>query len=77
MGGIRDKVLAAQRAGIRSVILPARNEKDLEEVPARVKEQIEFHAVDRFDQALEVAEARAGRKRTAGRRRPTTRRGRR
>ena len=60
VGGIRDKVLAAQRAGIRAVILPARNEKDLEEVPARVKEQIEFHAVDRFDEALEVAEARRG-----------------
>lgn len=61
VGGIRDKVLAAQRAGIRAVILPTRNEKDLEEVPKRVKEQIEFHAVDNFDQALEVVEAKARR----------------
>jgi len=62
VGGIRDKVLAAQRAGIRAVILPARNARDLEEVPARVKKQIEFHAVEHFDQVLEVAEAKSGKK---------------
>jgi ATP-dependent Lon protease len=67
VGGIRDKVLAAQRAGIRAVILPARNEKDLEEVPARVKEQIEFHAVEHFDQALEVAEATTRRRKSTSR----------
>jgi ATP-dependent Lon protease len=57
VGGIRDKVLAAQRAGIRAVILPMRNMKDLEEVPRKVKQQIEFHAVEHFDQVLEIAEA--------------------
>lgn len=62
VGGIRDKVLAAQRAGIRAVILPARNARDLEEVPARVKKQIEFYAVEHFDQVLEVAEAKSGKK---------------
>ena len=62
VGGIRDKVLAAQRAGIQAVILPARNEKDLEEVPAHVKKQIEFHAVDHFDQALEVVQAKPRRR---------------
>ena len=43
VGGIKEKVLAARRAGIETVILPQRNEKDLEDVPAGVRETLRFH----------------------------------
>jgi ATP-dependent Lon protease len=52
VGGIRDKVLAAHRAGLKSVILPRENEKDLEEVPQQVKEELQFILVDNVDEAL-------------------------
>jgi ATP-dependent Lon protease len=55
VGGIRDKVLAAQRAGIGTVILPRKNEPDLAEVPEPIRRQLEFVLVDHIDQVLEVA----------------------
>jgi len=55
VGGIKDKVLAAMRAGIRRVMLPARNRKDLEEVPAEAKEKIEFVFLQDVDEALRAA----------------------
>ena len=60
VGGIRDKVLAAQRAGIGTVVLPTRNEKDLEEVPAEVRSDVAFVPVDDFDEVLEVVLAGRG-----------------
>jgi ATP-dependent Lon protease len=55
VGGIKDKVLAAMRAGIRRVMLPARNRKDLEEVPAAAKEKMEFVFLEDVDEAVRVA----------------------
>jgi ATP-dependent Lon protease len=55
VGGIKNKVLAAHRAGIREVILPAQNAVDLEEIPASVRQDLTFHPVDRLDDALEIA----------------------
>ena len=55
VGGIRDKVLAAERAGIRTVILPKRNENDLEEVPENIRQAMHFELADHFDEALAVA----------------------
>lgn len=55
VGGIKEKVLAAHRAGIKTIILPADNNKDLEEVPQNVKRKIEFVLVDHMDQVLERA----------------------
>src|SRR5438093_2982658 len=55
VGGIKDKMLAAMRAGIRRVMLPARNRKDLEEVPAEAKEKIEFVFLEDVDEAVRVA----------------------
>jgi ATP-dependent Lon protease len=55
IGGVKEKVLAARRAGIRTVILPRRNEKDLFDVPATVRDEMHFEFVDNLDQVLEVA----------------------
>ncbi len=55
VGGIKNKVLAAHRAGIREVILPAQNAVDLEEIPLSVRQELTFHPVDRLDDALEIA----------------------
>lgn len=55
VGGIRDKVLAAHRAGLRRVILPKENQKDLEEIPPEVKERLEFVFVETIDEALDHA----------------------
>ncbi len=61
VGGIKEKVLGANRAGIETVILPKRNEKDLEDVPPSVRERIKFVFVDTIaevlDQALEPGDA--------------------
>lgn len=52
MGGIKDKVLAAHRAGIKCVILPKRNEKDLEELPANVRTDLDFILAQNLDEVL-------------------------
>jgi ATP-dependent Lon protease len=55
VGGIKDKVLAAFRGGIFEVILPKENEKDLEEIPAEVREAMEMHLVESMDEVLRLA----------------------
>jgi ATP-dependent Lon protease len=55
IGGVKEKVLAAHRAGLRDVILPRGNERDLRDVPDDVREGIEFHFVDRMDEVVELA----------------------
>lgn len=55
VGGIKEKVLAAKRAGIRNIILPKDNEKDLKEVPERHRKSLTFYPVHHFDEVLEVA----------------------
>jgi ATP-dependent Lon protease len=52
VGGIKDQVLAAHRAGIREIVLPAQNARDLEEVPPEVKNDLRFHLVHRLDEVL-------------------------
>jgi ATP-dependent Lon protease len=52
IGGVREKVLAAHRVGIKRVLLPRHNEKDLVDVPADVRQQLEFVFCDRIDQVL-------------------------
>ncbi len=58
VGGIKEKVLAARRMGIHSVVVPARNDKDVKELPPNVKRGMEFVFVDHMDQVLEVALAK-------------------
>lgn len=55
MGGIKDKVLAAHRAGVKRVILPKRNEKDLEELPANVRADLDFVSAGNLDEVLNAA----------------------
>ncbi len=55
VGGLKEKVLAAHRAGIKTVIIPAENQKDLEEVPVEVRSHMIFAPVDRIDQVLGLA----------------------
>ncbi|HUM78288.1 MAG TPA: endopeptidase La, partial [Methanoculleus sp.] len=55
VGGIKEKVLAAHRAGIKTVILPRENERDLEDVPEEVRRELAFVAVDTIDDVLREA----------------------
>ena len=62
IGGLREKVLAAQRAGLKRVIMPKDNEPDLEELPAETRRELEFVPVDSITQVLDAALDGAGRK---------------
>jgi len=55
VGGIKEKVLAAHRAGVKHVILPERNAADLEEVPQEVRDELEFHPVQKMEDVLRHA----------------------
>jgi ATP-dependent Lon protease len=55
IGGVKEKVLAAYRAGLRQVIMPKANEKDLRDVPDEVKKNMNFMFVDRMDEVLHLA----------------------
>jgi ATP-dependent Lon protease len=55
IGGVKEKTLAALRAGIRTVMLPRRNEKDLEDVPPEAREKLQFVLLDRVDDAVRTA----------------------
>ena len=73
VGGLREKALAAMRAGIREVVIPKKNEKDLVELPPKVKKSLTFHAVEEMDEVLRLAllpKAAARRGKAASRNRP-------
>ena len=55
IGGVKQKVLAAQRAGLKEVVLPARNEGDLDDVPERIREEMTFHLADDAADVLAIA----------------------
>jgi ATP-dependent Lon protease len=54
VGGIKMKVLAAHRAGLTTVILPKRNERDLDDVPEEIRNAMQFILVDRIDEAIDI-----------------------
>ncbi len=54
IGGLKEKVLAAQRAGLKRIVFPRDNEPDLEEIPAETREALEFIPVDSIEQVLDV-----------------------
>ncbi len=55
VGGIKEKTVAAHRAGIRKVLLPARNRKDLEDVPKSVRDEVQFVFCERVDEVMREA----------------------
>ncbi|EEG78171.1 endopeptidase La [Dethiobacter alkaliphilus] len=59
IGGVKEKVLAAHRAGIKTILLPAENKKDISEIPDNVRRKLEFVLVEHMDQVLEHALAEA------------------
>jgi ATP-dependent Lon protease len=55
VGGIKDKVLAAYRAGIRTIVLSAENDKDLDDLPEEIRSEMEFHLVSTMDEVIKIA----------------------
>ena len=55
VGGVKEKVLAAHRAGIKTIVMPKWNEKDLEDIPINVQNEIDFHFVDKMMEVLKIA----------------------
>ncbi|MBM3334333.1 endopeptidase La, partial [Candidatus Sumerlaeota bacterium] len=63
VGGIKEKALAAHRAGVREIVLPRRNETDLDDIPKEVRSAIRLHFADSMDEALEIVFPAAARSR--------------
>ena len=74
IGGVKEKSIGALRAGIRDIILPEENRKDLEDIPEDVMKQVRFHFVSEIGQALKIMLAAPDRK-TAGKKKKTARKG--
>jgi ATP-dependent Lon protease len=85
IGGLREKMLAAHRAGLKTVIIPKKNQKDLIDVPKNVQRDLHFHLVESMDEVLKLALSAQSKRKAAGRparhsrprsraRRPTARR---
>jgi ATP-dependent Lon protease len=55
IGGVKQKVLAAHRAGLTEVVIPQRNEDDLDDVPAQIKDEITFHVLAEIGDVLNAA----------------------
>jgi ATP-dependent Lon protease len=55
VGGIKEKVVAAHRAGIKRVMLPARNRRDFDDIPEDTRKEIEFVWLERVEEAVETA----------------------
>lgn len=62
IGGVKEKVLAAHRAGIKNVLMPERNKHDLDEIPPHIREKLQFHFVKEMDEVLEFALPRTEKK---------------
>jgi ATP-dependent Lon protease len=55
VGGVKEKVLAAHRAGLKTIILPKRNETDIEDIPQEARDELQFILADRVDQVIDAA----------------------
>lgn len=55
IGGVKEKTLAAHRAGIKEVVLPKNNSKDLDDIPESVQKDLTFHFVEHMDDVLKIA----------------------
>jgi len=54
IGGLKEKALAAHRAGIKTIVMPLENKKDLEEIPKHVLKELNFEFVDKMDQVVKL-----------------------
>lgn len=73
IGGLREKLLAAHRAGLKSVIIPRRNEKDLVEIPKKVQRDLQLHLVTSMDEVIDLA-IRKSRKKVAAKKKVSSKR---
>ena len=71
IGGLKEKALGALRSGIKTVIIPAKNKKELVEIPAGIKRKLKFVAVRNMDEVLDIALLKAPKKRASKARRPS------
>ena len=55
IGGLKEKVLGAHRAGIKAIVLPKDNEADIEDIPEEVRSQLSFHPVETLEEVLRIA----------------------
>ena len=55
IGGLKEKTVAARRNKIKDIIIPAGNEKDLDDIPENVKKGINFHPVERMEEVIDLA----------------------
>lgn len=55
VGGVKEKVLAAHRAGLKEIVLPKKNKKDLEDIPTKTKKELKFTFVETMDEVLKHA----------------------
>jgi ATP-dependent Lon protease len=55
IGGVKEKVIAGHRAGLKTIILPKDNEKDMEDVPVKVKKDIKFIFAERYEEVIKIA----------------------
>jgi ATP-dependent Lon protease len=55
VGGIKDKILAAYRAGIRTIVVSTENDKDLDDLPEEIRSEMEFHLVNTMDEVIKIA----------------------
>ena len=55
IGGLKEKLLAAHRGGVKQVVIPAENEKDLKEIPDNVKSKLQIHPVKWIEEVLQIA----------------------
>jgi len=65
IGGLKEKTLAAKRAGITQVIVPKRNERDMVDIPKEVRDSLKFHFVENIDQAMKIALGKSPQKASA------------
>jgi len=68
IGGVKEKVLAAHRAGVKTVVLPKENEQDIADIPEDVRKELAFVVADRMEQVLETALTESAKKKTTRRR---------
>ena len=55
IGGVKEKLLAAHRAGIKTIVLPKDNQKDLADIPANIRDEFTVHLVENMDEVLKIA----------------------